>query len=466
MRRIRSVYFGYWVVAALFIAEIAVTGVSFYSFSIFIREWQDDADLRWSLTAINASFWIGLPLAFFSPLIGRGIDTIGPRAMMLFGVPLVGLAFIVEALMTDLWQLWLAQGLLVVGQSAAFVGTGKLVGMWFEHDRGRMMGIALAGNNAGGIIMGKVVPWMIDWIGWRWTLGAFGVGLVIVNLAIIWFFVRDRPADVLRAAEEHPGRAAEAGIARTIAAAEGARTRIRWPGLTALLVLPFTETVRAFREAWARGMATATFWLITVTSVASFVSIFAVLNQLGKHLEIGGIDKATTGTAITILGACGLLGKLIFGYVSERMPSRFAYATICLVQIVGIGLLIAVRSPDQTLLLWMFAIFYGVGFGAVGAVQPLVIADSFGLIAFGVVFGALQLLLRVVQAGVPFAVGRSVDLTGSYEGAFIVTMIALVLGAVAAIFARPLEQASAERRAAVLARPAEPVAEPPAVTTA
>ncbi|MGE0228786.1 MAG: MFS transporter [Dehalococcoidia bacterium] len=440
MRCLRSVYFGYWVVATLFVAEIAVTGISFYSFSLFIREWQDDPDLQWSLTAINASFWIGLPLALFSPLIGRGIDTLGPRSMMLVGVPLVGLAFIIEALMTELWQLWLAQGLLVVGQSAAFVGTGKLVGMWFEHDRGRMMGIALAGNNAGGIIMGRTVPYLFDAFGWRWTLGGAGVIVMALNLVLIWFFIRDHPRDVIEAAEGHPRRRAEAAVARSLLAVEGRRA-VRWPGVAGLLAAPFVLTLRTFREVWTQGMASWTFWLLTFTSVTSFVSIFAVLNQLGKHLELVGIDKATTGTAITILGACGLLGKLIFGYLSERIPSRVAFGTICFVQVAGIAVLLGVRSPDQTALLWVFAVIYGVGFGAVGAVQPLVIADSFGLLAFGVVFGSLQLLLRGVQSAIPFFVGRSVDATGSYEAAFVVTMVALCLGALAAVFAKPLEQA-------------------------
>lgn len=438
----RNVYFGYWVVATLFIAEIAVTGISFYSFSLFIREWQHDPDLEWSLTAINASFWVGLPLALFSPLIGKGIDTLGPRRMMLVGVPIVGVSFIVQALMTELWQLWLAQGLLVVGQSAAFVGTGKLVGMWFDHDRGRMMGIALAGNNAGGIIMGRLVPELFDLFGWRWTIGGAGLGLAVVNFVLIWFFIRDHPNDVIEASDRRPQRRAEAGIARAMLAS-GQRRRLRWPGLGAALLAPFTLTIETFREVWTKGMASWTFWLLTLTSVTSFVSIFAVLNQLGKHLELVGIDKATTGTAITILGACGLLGKLIFGYLSERIPSRVAFGVICLVQVVGIAVLLGVRSPDQTPMLWLFAVIYGVGFGAVGAVQPLVIADSFGLLAFGVVFGSLQLLLRAVQSAIPFFVGQSVDATGSYEAAFVITMVALCLGAVSAVFARPLEQARA-----------------------
>ena len=54
--RLRRAYFGYRVVAALFIAEIAVTGVSFYSFSLFLTAWQDDAAYERARDALTAKF--------------------------------------------------------------------------------------------------------------------------------------------------------------------------------------------------------------------------------------------------------------------------------------------------------------------------------------------------------------------------------------------------------------------------
>jgi MFS family permease len=172
-----------------------------------------------------------------------------------------------------------------------------------------------------------------------------------------------------------------------------------------------------------------------VAFVATFASIFAVLNQLGKHLEIVGIDTATAGGALGLLGAFGFLGKLIFGYLSERFPSRYGFAAICVLQIFGIAILLLLRTPAQAWMLWPFVAVYGIGFGATGALMPLVVADTFGLIAYATIFGAMQLLLRAVNGGLPPIVGYSVDQTGSYEAAFVVTIFALLLGAVAVVFA-------------------------------
>ena len=426
MGRLRGVYFGYYVIAALFIAEIAVTGVSFYSFSLFITAWQDDATLAWSLTAINGSFLVGLPLALTSPLLGRFIDERGARLAMLLGVPLIGGTFLLEAFMTEIWHLWVAQGLLITGQSAAFLGTGKLVGLWFDTDRGRMMGIALAGNNAGGVIMAPMSAIFIDAFGWRMTLFAFGVAIIVVNSLLIWLWVRDKPEDVIaearRVGREREARTAEALLAATTSGPSAAAGDTR----------PATSQ----GVTWQQSLRMPAFWLLTVAFVATFASIFAVLNQLGKHLEIVGISTATAGGALGLLGAFGFMGKLIFGFASERFPSRYGFAAVCVLQMCGIVILLLLRTPGELWLLWPFVAVYGVGFGAVGALMPLVVADTFGLLAYATIFGAQQLILRVVNGGLPPVVGWSVDYTGTYEAAFVATIFALLVGAVAVVFAR------------------------------
>ena len=330
MGRLRGVYFGYYVIAALFIAEIAVTGVSFYSFSLFITAWQNDATLAWSLTAINGSFLVGLPLALTSPLLGRFIDERGARLAMLLGVPLIGGTFLLEAFMTEIWHLWVAQGLLITGQSAAFLGTGKLVGLWFDTDRGRMMGIALAGNNAGGVIMAPMSAIFIDAFGWRATLFAFGVAIIAINSLLIWLWVRDKPEDVIaearRVGREREAQTAEALLAATTSGSSSDAGDTR----------PATSQ----GVTWQQSLRMPAFWLLTVAFVATFASIFAVLNQLGKHLEIVGISTATAGGALGLLGAFGFMGKLIFGFASERFPSRYGFAAVCVLQMCGIVILL------------------------------------------------------------------------------------------------------------------------------
>ena len=426
----RGPYFGYYVIAALFTAEIAVTGISFYSFSLFIRAWQADPELGWSLTQINSSFLVGLPLAFLSPFMGRLVDTRGPKLVMLMGIPLIALSFGLRAFMTEIWHLWALQGLLVAGQSAAFLGTGKLVGLWFTERRGRMMGIALAGNNAGGMIMAPLSAFLLTLIDWRTLFIIYGVSLLVANTLIVALLIRDKPADVAREARR-VGRRVEAETADQLVSfrtAHAAGSGTRPAGDQG-------ETLPAMT--WRASLRTTAFWLIALAFFASFASIFAVLNQLGKHLEIVGIDIKTAGTALGFLGGFGLIGKILFGFVAEKIPVRFGFAIVSVLQIVGIGFLLFLGSPSDAWLLWPFVMIYGVGFGAVGALMPLVVLDTFGIVSYGTIYGVMQLLLRFGNGGLPPLVGFSVDATGTYTVAFIVTVAALAAGTVAVFFARP-----------------------------
>lgn len=456
-------YWGYYVVTALFVAEIAVTGISFYSFSLYIRAWQTDPDFAfstakvgftfsanpielvnevgryvsdlsrgWSLTAINFSFVVTLVIVPFTPLFGRVIDNRGPKIVMLVGVPLVAASLFFRAFMTEVWHLWILQILLVVGQSAAFLGTGRLVGLWFQKNRGLVMGFTLAGNNAGGMVMAPLSGYMLYLVGWRSMFLIFGAALFVVNFAMIYFFVKDKPQDVAVAArkanrpEELAAVEADAGEAGGAATPEG------------------TASHGSISEGWQwkDAVKTRAFWLIAGGQLASFISIFAILNQLGKHLEIVGIDISVASAALGLLGFFGLLGKIFFGWASEKYPVRYVFAFCLTLQIVGIMVLFSVTSDARIWILFPFVAIYGLGFGAMGALQPLIVLETFGIVAYATILGVMQVILRSANAVAPVAVGATVDSTGSYTTVFIATIVFLVVGAMSVSLARPPRRAA------------------------
>ena len=451
-------YWGYYVIGALFLAEIAVTGVSFYSFSLYIRAWQSDPDFAflvthvdfhfsanpitlimeigryvkalmggWSLAAINFAFTVTLPLAFLAPFIGRIIDQRGPKIVMLVGVPIVAVSFLLRAFMTQVWHFWLLQLMLMFGQNAAFIGTGRLVGLWFQKNRSFMMGFAMAGNNVGGIVMAPLSAFLIEAIGWRDMFLVFGVVLLLVNFSVIFIFIRDKPSDVARAAER-------AGRMDELAAV-----------LPALNIESETHVGKAVSGTssvleglnWREAIRTKTFWLIAVAQFGSMVSVFAILNQLAKHLEIVGIGISTAGLSLAILGFSGLIGKLVFALAAEKYPVRFVFATSLAIQAAALLMLLQVNSADRVWLLYVFVIIYGFGFGAIGALQPLIMLQSFGLVAYATITGVMRIVLQGANSITPPAVGFTVDAIGTYQPVFMATIVFLIVGSSALVFARP-----------------------------
>ena len=458
-------YWGYYVIAALFIAEIAVTGISFYSFSLYIRAWQNDPafafdtaqvgfnftanpvslvaelvryfrDLAngWSLTAINFSFSFGLLVSFFLPAIGSIIDRKGPKVVMLVAVPTIALSLMLRAFMTEVWHLWILQFIMLFGQSAAFLGTGMLVGLWFQTNRGLAMGITMAGNNAGGIVMAPLSAFMIGAVGWRAMFLIFGAVLFVVNFSLIALFVKDKPRDVAQYARKAQ-RWEEYAAVRPAMGDDLDEDEATQAAMAKRSGSPSRGAVTA-GFLWKEALRTKAFWLIAIAQFASFVSIFAVLNQLGYHLDIMGMDISVAGTALGLLGFFGLLGKIIFGMASEKWPVRYDFSFCLALQVIGILLLFQVRSNGQIYLLFPFVAIYGLGFGAMGALQPLIMLETFGLVAYGTINGVMRVIVQGANAMTPPAVGVSVDTTGTYFLAFTAAIVLLAVGTLAVVMAR------------------------------
>jgi sugar phosphate permease len=363
--------------------------------------------------------------------MGRVIDLRGARIMMLVSVPLIAASLFFRAFMTEVWHLWILQILLAFGQSGAFLGTGRLVGLWFQKNRGFMMGLTLAGNNAGGMLMAPLSAYLLTIMGWRSLFFVFGIVLFVVNFVVIYFLVKDQPEDVAIAARK-------AGRLEELAAVEGEisrKTGDSSQGSDGDRVPSHGSIDEGYD--WKSAIKSRVFWLIAMGQTAAFVSIFAILNQLAKHLEIVGINLAIAGSALGLLGFFGLFGKLIFGWLSEKFPVRYVFAFCLFLQIIGILILFLVTSDTRVWILIPFVAAYGLGFGAMGALQPLIVLNTFGILSYATILGVMTVLLRTANALAPLAVGASVDSTGSYKTVFIMTIVFLVIGTVSIAFAKP-----------------------------
>lgn len=134
---------------------------------------------------------------------------------------------------------------------------------------------------------------------------------------------------------------------------------------------------------------------------------------------------------------------MVFRWVAQRLPVRHVFGFCLLLQALGVAILLLVSSPERAWLLLPFVAIYGLGFGALGALQPLIVIDTCGFVSFATILGVMQVLVRLAGALTPTWTGLSVDATGSYDQVFVITIAALVVGALLAVLARPPRLAGA-----------------------
>ncbi|KAI7891270.1 major facilitator superfamily domain-containing protein [Mucor mucedo] len=131
---------------------------------------------------------------FITPVIQK----IGFRGTMAIGTVFSPLALILASFATELWHVYLSQGVLF-GLASAFVFSPSvtLPSQWFTSRRALATGIAVSGSGVGGVCLSPMIQKLILTIGFRNTLrvqGAFGFGLLCISTALATSRYRPPPS--------------------------------------------------------------------------------------------------------------------------------------------------------------------------------------------------------------------------------------------------------------------------------
>jgi ACS family glucarate transporter-like MFS transporter len=150
--------------------------------------------------------------ALFQVPSGWLCDAFGPRRALSFVVILWSLFTAITGAVHRVGTLLVVRFLFGVGEAGAYPGATRALYRWLPvRERGLGQGIFHSGARIGAALSLFAMPWLIDWIGWRWTFVANGlVGFLWAGVWWVWF--RDDP-------REHPWtneaerREIEAGLA-------------------------------------------------------------------------------------------------------------------------------------------------------------------------------------------------------------------------------------------------------------
>lgn len=403
---------GWAIVWASFFATGLASGGSQYGFGMFVRPLE--AEFGWSRTEINISLSIGLISGALSPFAGWVIDRYGARAMMTASLAAVAVSFVLRAGMTELWQFYALSALLAAGMPGSFMPVGKLIGAWFPHTRGRMMGTAITGNNVFGLVGVPLLNMVIVGQSWRLAYLIIGAGVAAVAIAA-WCIVRDRP-----------------GPADVEAPRGGA-------GKTRRVLPDLNLTLR-------QAVATPAFWLIMAGLTCAGFSYPSFMTQLIPHMEAEGWTSSKATLVLTTLAGVALGSKITWGWLSERLTARLSFVCAICIMAAGVVLVILAGGTDYV---WPAIIFFGLGFGGIGPLMTLVILESFGLKNFGSIQGAISLVTSIVPTLIgPIMAGRLYDTTGSYRTSFAIAAGLFLAGAVFVLAARRPKEPGTSRRPA------------------
>src|SRR6266851_5014259 len=364
---------GWRIVASLFVTMLAIVGSGYNTTPVFVPALLKE--FGWSratvslLPSVAALTWGVLVFP-----VGWLLDRVEVRLVMLMGAMAAGIGFILASRADSFAPMFIAYMMLGVAIAAATIAPAAfVVANWFGARRGLAMGVTLGGTTTGGMLMTLTASYVIAHRGWRTAYLAFAAPVFLIVIPSVLVVVRSRP----------PGE-------RKMSVAEAAE------------VLEGFETVAALR--------TRSLWMIVL---AQFLWAFATAGSI-IHLIQYLIDNhyraATAANLVSLIFGLCTLGKVVMGFVADRVTARVAATLTLTLNAIGVLLLF-----------------------------PLLTAESMGLKRYGTIFGIVSAANTLGAVFGPPVAGSIFDATHSYVVAYSLFGASYFAAAIASYISRPYE---------------------------
>jgi sugar phosphate permease len=241
------------------------------------------------------------------------------------------------------------------------------------------------GSTIGGALFPLIVKAVLDGGNWRDAVAILAlIGGTLMLLPVI-AFIRNKPADLGLQPDGDDAPAEEAPHDPT-ATGPTLREAVKHPAFYLLLV------------------ATGGLWF-TATGILQHQSIY-----IGREL---GVETGTIALIVSLFFWGAIAGKLIFGWLSDHVEKTLLMLATTLLLTIGL-LILRFASADSALMLYSYALVFGIGFSGTFTMIQIVVAEFFAGRSYGRILGIFT-MVDVGAGGIGInAVGRMEVAAGTY----------------------------------------------------
>jgi MFS family permease len=243
----------------------------------------------------------------------------------------------------------------------------KAISARFDRQRGLALGIAMAGVGLGAALVPQFAREMIAVVGWRGAYcGLGGLTFVLAFPAVAWFV--GRPVADRRVALQ---RVSNAGL----------------PGLTGL-----------------EALRTARFWLLAFSFFIVSGTTGGVISHLVPLMADRGASPQTATAMVGIAGMALIGGRLLSGFLLDRIHGPYVAAVLFLAPLVGMVVLLTTLRPEGAV---AGTVLVGIGVGAEVDLIAFLLSRYLGMRSFGEIYGHFFSIFMLGAGLGPFAMGVS-----------------------------------------------------------
>lgn len=378
-----------WLVAALAFIILGFTRGLHSSFGVFYVALLDN--FGWSRGATAGVFSMVLTVdAILSPVVGHLLDRFGTKTIACAGCLALAAGLFLSSSIDRLWQLYIFFGL-VFAVGITFTGMVPhvfLISEWFASNRASAIGFVYAGTGLGILLLAPMSEWLLSNWGWARAFQTFGGIVLIVLLPLVWFFYQHGPyGEKLRSKKE----------------------------------------LKAGGNQWTAKLALRSlqFWLLFIARICAASGTTVIVTHQVAHVVDVGYSKLLAASIFGLAGITSSFGRVVFGFIADLLSKQAAYTLNILMTLVGVGALMLLHNPTQNWLLYVYVIFFGIGFGSRAVIFSALTADIFSGKGFGSILGYSTVAVGIGGALGSWLGGAFYDWTGSYLVSFALSALVL-----------------------------------------
>lgn len=336
----------------------------------------------------------------FHPVVGTLTDRLGGRKTLLLGGLVLAVGLAGSATIFSVWTLYFWVGI-VSAAGISLIGMVPHVAIISRHYPNRKataLGIAWAGGGVGIFLLVPATAALISH--WGWPAAYLGLATLVLFVVIppVFLLIPSNPQPAAGEVESHGARHGKRG---------GQQGGGDW-------------TVK-------QALTNSSFWLLfTARVLASLGNQIIVTHQVAHAVDVG-YPKIFAASVFGVMGVVSIAGRIVFGYLSDVMRREIVYTWVQLVSAVGTVALIATTDTSMPFLLYIYAVFYGLGQGSRALVLSAISIDVFQGKNFGAIFGYFTLSVGIGGAIGAWLGGYLFDLTHNYLLAFSISLACLVI---------------------------------------
>ena len=386
--------------------EFSVVGFVFYCFPLMFSELERDLGAsQTELSSALSLFFIFSTLA--SIFLGRILDKYSIKGIMTFGGIIFSLGLFSIAMVENTLSLLLIYATLIAvgGPALGNLSITKLVANWFDSKAGMALGIAAIGISFSGVVLPILVDPLIDSIGWRNVYLVFGAAVVFILLPAVRILVVNTPEEIGQKKDN----------------------------LESQLTVNTNQKLLNISDFFKSKI----FWIISLTFAFQFFAMGGVLLHLPLHSERIGFSETFSLVgfpikqyvfAYSLAAFGGVIGKILFGYLVDKLNPNRPVMIMMLMQSLGI---FGLTFSGNFLFFSLFCFTFGLGFGGAMVLMSACFLKAFGSVNLGSVRGFSGMIVVPLQPVGIFFVGRAFDLN-FYLEAFqimgVVTLLGFIIG--------------------------------------